>query len=267
MTAPHKIVCHASGEKCLGCKHYQGQSDVCEFAPDPQSEVRSESVRTATLWFEQQIENAKQDQISGFRVGPLVRGERAHARHCALYEAQQIFLEAIRTPDAAQEAKHCGASELERMERHKDILARALLLAQQEREIPLVAAAIKQAARHAGRDDAQSVDVESYLKEATIEECAAIASRYEGWQAENIAAQIRALALPSAAAPAQAGPDPLTRRERAEMIWAVLKSYMLDECSFDCAAVSPADEKNLINEIYNSIPNYSVPSASRGTEA
>jgi hypothetical protein len=57
----------------------------------------AEAIRTATLWFEQQIENAQQDQISGFRSGPQVRGERALARHFALYEAQQVFLEATRT--------------------------------------------------------------------------------------------------------------------------------------------------------------------------
>jgi hypothetical protein len=43
-------------------------------------------------------------------------------------------------------------------------------------------------------------------------------------------------------------------RERAEYIWAVLKSYMLDECSLDCAAVGPADEKYIINTLFNSIP-------------
>lgn len=47
------------------------------------------------------------------------------------------------------------------------------------------------------------------------------------------------------------------RRDRAQMIWSILKSYMLDECSLDCAAISPADEKNLINEIFNSIPEES----------
>lgn len=44
------------------------------------------------------------------------------------------------------------------------------------------------------------------------------------------------------------------RHSKAQMIWAMLKSYMLDECSFECAAVSNADEKNLINLIMNSLP-------------
>lgn len=27
-----KITCHASGDRCHGCKHYQGKADVCEYA-------------------------------------------------------------------------------------------------------------------------------------------------------------------------------------------------------------------------------------------
>jgi hypothetical protein len=61
-----------------------------------------DDIRSAALWFEQQIENAKQDQITGFAVGPVVRGERAWARHCALYEAQQVFLKALGTSVLAQ---------------------------------------------------------------------------------------------------------------------------------------------------------------------
>lgn len=26
------VVCHAEGDKCLGCDHYQGKADVCVFA-------------------------------------------------------------------------------------------------------------------------------------------------------------------------------------------------------------------------------------------
>lgn len=64
-----------------------------------------EEIRTATLWFEQQIENAQQDQISGFaaksEIGTL-RGERAHARHCAMYEAQQMFLRSLKPQDSRE---------------------------------------------------------------------------------------------------------------------------------------------------------------------
>jgi len=66
----------------------------------PDSEP-AEQIHTAKLWFEQQIENAKQDQITGFAVGPAVRGERAWARHCALYEAQQVFLKVAESFDLA----------------------------------------------------------------------------------------------------------------------------------------------------------------------
>lgn len=27
---PRKIICHADGDRCLGCAHYQGKADVCE---------------------------------------------------------------------------------------------------------------------------------------------------------------------------------------------------------------------------------------------
>lgn len=30
-----KIVCHADGDRCLGCDHYYGKSDKCEFAKEP----------------------------------------------------------------------------------------------------------------------------------------------------------------------------------------------------------------------------------------
>lgn len=28
-----QIICHADGDRCLGCAHYRGEADVCEFAP------------------------------------------------------------------------------------------------------------------------------------------------------------------------------------------------------------------------------------------
>jgi hypothetical protein len=49
---------------------------------------------------------------------------------------------------------------------------------------------------------------------------------------------------------------PMDRQARAQYIWALLKSYMLDECSLECAAVSNADDKNLINLIMNSLPSH-----------
>jgi hypothetical protein len=77
---------------------YDGSVGAQFLAPDE----TEDDIRTATLWFEQQIENAKQDQITAFAVGPQVRGERAWARHCALYEAQQVFLKTIGSADHAQ---------------------------------------------------------------------------------------------------------------------------------------------------------------------
>lgn len=46
---------------------------------------------------------------------------------------------------------------------------------------------------------------------------------------------------------------PMSPHSRAQYIWAMLKSYMLDECSLECAAVSNSDEANLINLIQNSL--------------
>src|SRR3546814_9402795 len=31
--AARKIECHAPGDRCHGCAHYQGKADVCEHAP------------------------------------------------------------------------------------------------------------------------------------------------------------------------------------------------------------------------------------------
>ena len=47
----------------------------------------------------------------------------------------------------------------------------------------------------------------------------------------------------------------MSRHDRAQYIWAMLKSYMLDECSLECAAVGNDDDKNLINLIMNSLPS------------
>ena len=67
----------------------------------------ADAVRSVRLWLEQQIENAEQDQISGFAAGTAagtLRGERAHARNCAMYEAKQIFLAAFSSGGLAQAA-------------------------------------------------------------------------------------------------------------------------------------------------------------------
>lgn len=42
------------------------------------------------IWLDEQIEEAKRQQIQGFRNNN-VAGERAWARHCALYEVRQKF--------------------------------------------------------------------------------------------------------------------------------------------------------------------------------
>jgi len=34
-----KIICHAEGDRCLGCSHYQGKSDKCEFDSAPSGEM------------------------------------------------------------------------------------------------------------------------------------------------------------------------------------------------------------------------------------
>ncbi len=47
----------------------------------------------------------------------------------------------------------------------------------------------------------------------------------------------------------------LQGKPRAQYIWAMLKSYMLDECSLECASISNADEKNLINLILYGLCN------------
>jgi hypothetical protein len=40
------------------------------------------------IWVDEQIDEARQAQIDGFRSNDLF-GERAHARHCTLFEVRQ----------------------------------------------------------------------------------------------------------------------------------------------------------------------------------
>lgn len=82
------------------------------------SPVTCDAVRIMRLWFEQQIENAQRDQISGFAERSergTIRGEKAHSRHCAMFEALQMFLIEFGTsapaqpsPDLAWRCFHCG---------------------------------------------------------------------------------------------------------------------------------------------------------------
>lgn len=37
----HKVLCHAEGDRCLGCDHYHGKAPVCCYAkPEPQAQAR-----------------------------------------------------------------------------------------------------------------------------------------------------------------------------------------------------------------------------------
>jgi hypothetical protein len=74
---------------------------------DPEGKAMTNPAPTPNameLWFEQQIENAREDQIAGFAMKSekgTLQGERAHARQCAMHEAQQQYL-ASRTPTPGQ---------------------------------------------------------------------------------------------------------------------------------------------------------------------
>ena len=57
-----KMVCHATGEKCLGCKHYQGQADVCDFAPAPQCEVQTDKLTPEQVYLINDMIHAWIDQ-------------------------------------------------------------------------------------------------------------------------------------------------------------------------------------------------------------
>lgn len=47
---PRKIICHADGDRCLGCAHYQGKADVCEFAKDAIDEALAASVQAIGIY-------------------------------------------------------------------------------------------------------------------------------------------------------------------------------------------------------------------------
>lgn len=40
MSKPAKIMCHADGNRCHGCAHYWGKSDICTYAPEQQEPER-----------------------------------------------------------------------------------------------------------------------------------------------------------------------------------------------------------------------------------
>lgn len=50
------------------------------------------------MWLDNQIDDAKRQQIDGFRTSNIA-GERAWARHCALYEVRQKFASTIPRPE------------------------------------------------------------------------------------------------------------------------------------------------------------------------
>lgn len=67
-TADHaKIVCHAEGDRCLGCAHYRGDADVCEF-----STQSSDSVPRETYAALQVLYNEKCEELRSARLAPAV---------------------------------------------------------------------------------------------------------------------------------------------------------------------------------------------------
>jgi len=55
------------------------------------------------IWLDEQIEEARRQQIHGFRTNNVV-GERAWARHCALYEVRQKFAPTVCSGERKGEA-------------------------------------------------------------------------------------------------------------------------------------------------------------------
>ena len=44
--APDSRICYAPGTRCLGCAHYYGKADKCEYAPHSEPQVSGSSVST-----------------------------------------------------------------------------------------------------------------------------------------------------------------------------------------------------------------------------
>lgn len=58
---PKSIICHARGDRCHGCSHYRGESDICDWAKvSPRDDRDSEIER---LRAELEAEKARNDQI------------------------------------------------------------------------------------------------------------------------------------------------------------------------------------------------------------
>lgn len=57
-----------------------------------------DKMRETEAWFDRQIANAQANQVAAFKISTAasqLAGEKAHARHCAMYEAKQYVLAAL----------------------------------------------------------------------------------------------------------------------------------------------------------------------------
>ena len=81
-----KVICHAPGDKCLGCAHYYGKADRCEYAPAPdaapgmpewtapritQLRERAESAERECKWFRDACSILGFDAPGGDGCNPL----------------------------------------------------------------------------------------------------------------------------------------------------------------------------------------------------
>jgi hypothetical protein len=79
------IPCYRGGHKCS----WPACSADCDGRPGlPASDAVAGDAKALLTWVDEQIDEAKKQQIHGFRTNN-VAGERAWARHCAFYEVKQ----------------------------------------------------------------------------------------------------------------------------------------------------------------------------------
>lgn len=83
---PHKVLCHAEGDRCLGCDHYHGKASVCSYAkPEPQAQAGDpEVVGWIRLWAFNKEKPKKEKNERGrlawptkFKFLPVTQGQCA----------------------------------------------------------------------------------------------------------------------------------------------------------------------------------------------
>lgn len=74
--APSKVICHAPGDRCLGCNHYYGKAPVCQYAEPAPGEV-PESVAAFEDFLNEPPQYEEQYRVREYRHEAYPKWRRA----------------------------------------------------------------------------------------------------------------------------------------------------------------------------------------------